>query len=380
VISANQDNGILAEAGITVLGNRIGTAFDGDSMPVDSNGNVVYQGSGILAENLTDQTMAIGAPGTGYGNLISGNVIGIQIENAGGTLVQNNLIGTTDSGDNPLPNKTAGVYITDSSNVSIGYNLGNLAKPGYGNIIGYNGQDGVYIDSGSSQVSVLKNSIKDNSNLGIELQSGANNNQAAPVLTTVSYTSATSLSISGSVKGAANTTYRVEFFVNPPSNNAQGETFLGAENVTTIGNGTASFTASLSVPAGLGTTAFTATATDPNNNTSPFSNAVRATSPPSPAPSATSPPGSPPPPSFFEAAITLFIDGAELLEYERGFSAFFDLTALNASIAYYSPYAGPFASFFVLAGEVAVAGQLQVNDQAVANTPGGVDYLATPFA
>jgi hypothetical protein len=158
----------------------------------------------------------------------------------------------------------------------------------------------------TSGITVLGNSIYDNNNQGIQLQNGSNNNQVAPDLTTVVYTSATTLSVSGAVTGPANTTYRLEFFANPPGNNVQGKLFLGTQNVTTNGGATA-IRVTLNVPAGLGTTAFTSTATDPNGNTSSFSNAVLATSPP--------PPPSPPPSAPASSSAPPFLNVPPLLAF-----------------------------------------------------------------
>lgn len=116
----------------------------------------------------------------------------------------------------------------------------------------------------------------------------------------------------------------------------------------------------------------TATVTDPNGDTSEFSNAVPVTpSTPSPwtllppSPSSLTPPHSPPvsppaapatpPPSFVQAAITLFIDGAELVIDQLEGYGNANLAGLYASIAANSPYAGPFAELFVLAGETLMA-------------------------
>lgn len=282
VISADQANGILTESDITVTGNRIGTTFDGEKPPVDSNGNPVYQGSGLLVESSGADSTVIGAAGAGMGNLISGNDFGMQIENTSRITVQNNMIGTTDSGVGSLPNKADGVYIASASNISIGNNLLNAATQSdvLGNVIGFNGGDGVSIDSASSQVSVLENSIKANVNLGIELQKGANNNQPAPILNSASRPQGGTLTISGSLTAVANTTYRVEFFANSPGSSPQGQIFLVGKSLTTNAAGTAVFTFTVNVPSNLGTVNITATATEPNNNTSQFSNAVLAPPPP----------------------------------------------------------------------------------------------------
>jgi hypothetical protein len=67
-----------------------------------------------------------------------------------------------------------------------------------------------------------------------------------------------------------------------------------------------------------------------------------------------------PQPSFFNAAYTLFWDGVQMIDAQYTGNTYFGavffgnsqgIAGVNASIAYNSPYAGPFASLFVLAGE-----------------------------
>jgi hypothetical protein len=70
------------------------------------------------------------------------------------------------------------------------------------------------------------------------------------------------------------------------------------------------------------------------------------------------PPSGNAPPSFFQAAILLFIDGAEILFDELAAYANPNLAWVNANIAANLTYAGPYADWFVLAGEAAMAEQL----------------------
>ena len=75
---------------------------------------------------------------------------------------------------------------------------------------------------------------------------------------------------------APNTTYLVQFFSSPqpdPSGYGQGKTFLGSMNVQTDSKGNASFTTGLP-PAGAAGMFLSATATDPDGNTSEFSGDV----------------------------------------------------------------------------------------------------------
>src|SRR5207245_8241200 len=74
---------------------------------------------------------------------------------------------------------------------------------------------------------------------------------------------------------AANTTYRIEFFANDaidPTGFGEGDTFVRSTNATTNASGDASF--NVSFPQIGADQRVTATATDPNNNTSEFSAAI----------------------------------------------------------------------------------------------------------
>src|SRR5205085_3920949 len=152
----------------------------------------------------------------------------------------------------------------------------------------FNNDDGVSISSGTGN-SVRANAIHDNgttaTQLGIDLgpdgvtpndagdpDTGANNLQNFPVLTSA-VTSGGNTTIQGTLNSTTNTQFTIEFFANPAcdaSGNGEGQTFLGSTLVTTDASGNATINTSLAVnvPAGQ---AVTATATDPNNNTSEFS-------------------------------------------------------------------------------------------------------------
>jgi hypothetical protein len=109
-----------------------------------------------------------------------------------------------------------------------------------------------------------------------------NYEQNYPVLSSAS-SSASNTSVTGTLNGQANTTFRIEFFSNPsadPSGYGQGQTFLGDSNVTTDANGNVTFTTDLAVGQLAGQW-ITATATDPSGNTSQFSADVQSTTAPS---------------------------------------------------------------------------------------------------
>jgi hypothetical protein len=172
-----------------------------------------------------------------------------------------------------------GVLIASASDNTIGG-----AGAGAGNVIAFNGGDGVAVWSGTGNA-ILSNSIFDNGGLGIELlelvfgvtpndagdgDAGANNLQNFPILTSAS---GGSTIIQGNLNSTASTQFRLEFFSTAacdPSGNGEGASFIGATTVLTDGSGDAIINATFpaTVPPGH---VVTATATDPSNNTSEFS-------------------------------------------------------------------------------------------------------------
>ncbi len=211
--------------------------------------------------------------------VISGNLEGVTIDDPGaqGNLVQGNYIGTDVTGTSAIANGV-GVLLLASANTIGG------TSTGAGNTIAFNTDDGVHAEfSTSTGNAILSNSIYSNADLGIELgvdgvtsndvgdgDTGPNNLQNFPVLTSAFKGST---NIEGTLNSTPNTTFTLEFFSNSacdPSDHGEGETVLGSTMVTTDGTGDASFM--VTFPTDLPTGTFiTATATDPGNNTSEFS-------------------------------------------------------------------------------------------------------------
>ena len=80
------------------------------------------------------------------------------------------------------------------------------------------------------------------------------------------------VTFTGSLNSTVSATFRLEFFSNlraDSSSFGEGEVFLGFTNITTDASGNASYNVTFPVAATVG--AFTATATDPDGNTSEFS-------------------------------------------------------------------------------------------------------------
>jgi CSLREA domain-containing protein len=268
-----------------IQGNLIGTDATGSyALGSGSNGIQI-----VFSNNTT-----IGGSVVGAGNVISGYSTGIlTYADEPGTVIQGNRIGTDGTGTHAIPNSSAGIFIATA-----GFNMESPVQsvvggtnPGEANTIAYNCGAGIRFANSASvnRWPLLGNSIYANGGLGITLanstvpvanddgnldaDTGANNRQNYPVITAAPVSSGT-VSISGTLDSAANTTFHLEFFSGigcHASGHGEGRHFLGAQDdVVTSAGGTASFNSPLfSVPAGHGV--FTATATDPDGNTSEFS-------------------------------------------------------------------------------------------------------------
>ena len=256
LLSGNTGEGVqflgTTATGNLIQGNYIGTDVSG----LLDLGN---RRSGISGVRFNT---TIGGVVEGAGNVVSGNDAngGVSL-NGDGNHVVGNLIGVDATGSGTLGNIGHGVSLRGDGNF-----IGGL-QPGEGNVIAHSSIGGVSIVSGGTNNAVLGNSIFGNQQRGIALSSGTNNDQAAPGLTSVQEGS-----IQGTLTSTASTQFRLEFFSSAEcvQNREQGETFLGALDVTTDGAGAASFNA----PLALQGPAITATATDPDNNTSEFSNCL----------------------------------------------------------------------------------------------------------
>jgi hypothetical protein len=315
VISGNGVGINVSANGVQIEGNYIGTDTTGTQKLGNNEGIDFYSGFGNATIGGPTQT-----PGTGPGNVISGNAgDGISLAGSSGNVVQGDLIGTDSSGTQPLGNQVgirggpgssnntiegnviaasvgnagAGVgsgialiqygppaesgdviegnYI--GTNAAGATNLGNGASGVYvegyvtgttieSNTLAYNGLYGIGVN-GASGISFLGNSFVDNLNRDIGLSSGANNNQASPVLTSAT-TSSTGTVITGTLSAYGNSTFRIDFFSN--GSGLPGEQrFIDFAKVTTDAQG--NFTANLSEVIRPGTL-LAATATDANGNTS----------------------------------------------------------------------------------------------------------------
>ncbi len=224
----------IAAHGVTVEQCYIGVNAGGDQAP----GNGL---DGILLANgatgaLIQHNVISGNHGNGirmFGNSTNGNII------------RHNFIGSTADGLAPLPNYRNGIRLHAGAHDT---------TIGPGNVIVYNGRNGVAIDDADNQRNTItQNHISQNDGKGIYLGNNANAGIQAPVITKTSATT---------VQGLACTGCQVEVFSDLED---EGAVFEGTVTAGTNGSWT------FHKPAGLDGPFVTAVATDAGGNSSSFS-------------------------------------------------------------------------------------------------------------
>jgi titin len=284
VVSAcSGDNIDIGGKNNTLLHNYIGLNAAG-------NAALSNPGYGIAIFNSGN---TVGGAGAGNGNVISGNTLGgvdLLLAAATGNLIEGNLIGLAADGLTPAGNGGQGIIIQGGA---FNNTVGGTAA-GAGNVIAFNGDDGVLI-GGLAPLNpktltgvgnaVLGNSIFSNGKIGIDLGAddgvtangfnnnvGPNNYANYPTLTSVASVGGSSI-VTGTLHSTPKNSFRIEFFVNPfadASNHGQGKTFIGFTTAFTNSNGDATFAAVLPAALTVGQVV-SATATDAAGNTSEFS-------------------------------------------------------------------------------------------------------------
>jgi hypothetical protein len=262
--------------GNKVIGNYFGTDVTGMTYITNNRDNMALND---CSSNI------IGGPTATERNVIANGYYGIVIL---GSAHHNRVIG------NYIGTNASGLPLGNANGISIDQNANNNSiggsAPGEGNLIAHNNL-GIWIGPQNTNNAILGNSIYSSYlyYLGIELYSGAygvtpndnntgdsdtgaNNLQNFPVLTSVTASGGTT-TVQGTLDSAFNTQFRIEFFSNEtchPSGFGEGQKFLGFTTVNTDGAGNASFSFNVPTASLLGSF-ITSTATDPQGNTSEFS-------------------------------------------------------------------------------------------------------------
>lgn len=268
-ISANGVNGVAIDGhayNVTVSFSNIGTDLTGFAAVGNAQAGV-YIGSGTRATT-------IGSTDPDLPTVISGNLgNGVEMHGSRGNIVVGCFIGIDRAAALPLPNAGNGILLSNSSNNIIGRVTAgvNASAVGPANVIAFNGANGVYVDSGTSNA-IRENSIYGNALLAIKLGPWANKNASAPVLSSV-VVMPLGTQVSGTLTSTPNSNFTIEFYADD-LNRSSGRVFLGSKTVRTNAAGYAVFTfVGIQLPNGY--SFVTASATDSQNNTSEFSAAKR---------------------------------------------------------------------------------------------------------
>ncbi len=176
LISGNQANGVDIDPSMTALGalfnvvegNFIGTDVTGTQSV--ANGTIPNQTwAGVIIDGDTFNT--IGGTSHGAGNVISGNlnpdnpfVYGVIISNgAHDNVVTGNYIGPDASGFVALGNQRSGVFISDSSDNTIG-----ASNSTAGNVISGNGEAGVLIQANFDSATSASGNVVEGNLIGTD--------------------------------------------------------------------------------------------------------------------------------------------------------------------------------------------------------------------
>jgi hypothetical protein len=287
-------NGILLSAGYGGPPTTTNTKIHNNYIGTDATGNkvLVAGANGINLSSAHNNTVG-GDAVVGEGNVIGGFQYGILVTDASNT-IQGNRIGIGLNGA-PIPNLLAGIAAWAAGGNTVIGGVGN----GLENLIAYNGlgtgtpghpaaAPGVWVQNGSGNV-IRGNSIFGNTGKGIDFSfpasflpyandlgdadTGPNNLQNFPLITGVTITP-TSIRIQGTLNSKPITTYLIDFYATEtpvhPQDLLQGHVSLDFTPVATDAQGNASFdnTAMVTTVPNIW---ITATATDPEGNTSEFS-------------------------------------------------------------------------------------------------------------
>ncbi len=271
VISGNGNQGLAPyyADGLVVQGNFIGTDF---------TGTVAIPNGGIgINLNFSDDVL-IGGNSVSARNIISGNNNDAMcIGDSTQVNIQGNYIGVSIDGITDLGNVGAGVTTSCGPNNSEFLVGGTSANEQ--NIIAFNGTGVVVPNPTDASISILRNSIYANSDLGIDIDVssqntndigdgdvGANDRLNAAEFTNVDESGGdTTVEYKLDVPSGD---YRIEYFSNASldsSGYGEGETYLGFSNISHPGGGVQLFTDVLTGVTGV--TNLSATVTERNVST-----------------------------------------------------------------------------------------------------------------
>jgi hypothetical protein len=303
LISGNAQSGVTIFHGANSLvqGNLVGT---------DKSGTAVFGGTALLGIEVNSETPGAVIRDNVVGGVNSGIFVGDTNDTMYGMTILHNWVGTDVTGTINLGTKQYGIFVQGRD-----IQVGGIGA-GEGNVVAFSQGAGVLVSY--STINTFNNAIRGNSiygngtanganflsTLGIDLGNqggfgqggltpndlgdadiGPNLNQNFPLLSSA-VSAGGNTTIDGVLNSTANTQFAIDFYSNDgcvgrPQDFLQGRTYLGTTNVMTNGSGNATIHAVLTGVVLASGEKVTATATDPNGNTSEFSQRFVLTSNPS---------------------------------------------------------------------------------------------------
>lgn len=243
IVSGSRAGATSKSRGNFVLGNYVGVAADGHT-PLGTGG-------GILVS-----TEDRGGPGLAPGNTIGGIEPGAGNIIAFGGVIVSSGYGNSIRGNSIYLNGPPQVVLTHRN---LGISLAAAASPSPLNV-----NDPLDSDTGDQLIRFGDGSSR--------VIPGGNRVQNYPVLSSAIIDNG-KVSIQGRLDSAPNTTFQIDFYANEqmdPTGFGEGKYYIGTVPVTTDTVGRVNFTAVFDLSLS-GIRFITATATDPDNNTSEFS-------------------------------------------------------------------------------------------------------------
>jgi hypothetical protein len=303
LVSGNAQSGIYVTHGANALvqGNLVGT---------DKSGTAAFGGTAQLGIAVQGETPGAVVRDNVVGGVDSGIQGGDSNDTMPGMTILHNWVGTDVTGTIKLGTNYYGVFVQGRD-----IQVGGLGA-GEGNVVAFSKGAGVLVMY--STINVFHNRIRGNSiygngtanganflsTLGIDLgnpggfgqggftpndpgdaDNGPNLQQNFPLLSSA-VSAGGNTTIDGVLNSTANTQFAVDFYSNDscvgrPQDFLEGRTYLGTTNVTTNGSGNATIHAVLTGVVLAAGEKVSATATDPDGNTSEFSQRIVLTATPS---------------------------------------------------------------------------------------------------
>jgi CSLREA domain-containing protein len=228
--------------------NATGNVVKGNYIGVDASGQKALKNRyGVVLSNGA-QSNTIGGTESGDANVISGNQSGgilIRSADTADNVIIGNFIGTDRTGEMDLGNGN-GIWLLEGAH---GHVIGGT-ETGQGNVIAFSGIIGVLVQGAGTDGNTIRgNSIRSNARQGIVSEEGGNAGLAAPTI-----------SAANPVSGTACPNCTIDIYSDP---GGEGKVYEGA--TTADASGHFVFEGKTTGPL------VTATATDAEGNTSPFS-------------------------------------------------------------------------------------------------------------